>query len=180
MSVRRTKILRDLLVNKSRSLLVILAVAVGVAAFGLMITGRVVLEENLQDGYSGTQPAHTILSVSPFREGLLKHVQALDYILAAQARRVDQARILSGTDTWLSLEIHTLPDFNSASINKLIVEDGSPVPPPADSILLERSLKNIMDVDDSIEVQLLNGDLYTLRVSGFVNDLSHLPSEISF
>ena len=35
MSVRHTKILRDLLVNKSRSLLVILAVAVGVAAFGL-------------------------------------------------------------------------------------------------------------------------------------------------
>ena len=180
MSVRRTKILRDLLVNKSRSLLVILAVAVGVAAFGLMITGRVVLEENLQDGYAGTQPAHTILSVSPFREGLLKHVQALDYVLAAQARRVDQARILSGPNTWLSLEIYTLTDFNSASINKLIVEDGSPVPPPANSILLERSLKNIMDVGDSIDVQLLNGELHTLRVSGFVNDLSHLPSEISF
>ncbi|HEY9525886.1 MAG TPA: FtsX-like permease family protein [Anaerolineales bacterium] len=178
--MRRTKILRDLLVNKSRSLLVILAVAVGGAAFGLMITGRVVLEENLQDGYAGTQPAHTILSVSPFREGLLKHVQALDYVLAAQARRVDQARILSGPNTWLSLEIYTLTDFNSASINKLIVEDGSPVPPPANSILLERSLKNIMDVGDSIDVQLLNGELHTLRVSGFVNDLSHLPSEISF
>ena len=52
MNVRRTKILRDLLVNKSRSLLVILAVAVGVAAFGLMITGRVVLDENLRAGYA--------------------------------------------------------------------------------------------------------------------------------
>jgi len=37
-----------------------------------------------------------------------------------------------------------------------------------------------MDVGDSIDVQLLNGELHTLRVSGFVNDLSHLPSEISF
>jgi putative ABC transport system permease protein len=37
-----------------------------------------------------------------------------------------------------------------------------------------------MDVGDRIEVQLLNGDRHTLRVSGFVNDLSHLPSEISF
>ena len=180
MNVRRTKILRDLLVNKSRSLLVILAVAVGVAAFGLMITGRVVLEENLRDGYTGTQPAHTILSVSPFQEGLLKHVQALDYVLAAQARRVDQARILSGPDTWLSLQIDTLPDFNSALINKLSVEHGSRLPPPANSILLERSLKSIMDIGDSIEVQLLNGEMHTLQVSGFVNDLSHLPSEISF
>ena len=180
MNVRRTKILRDLLVNKSRSLLVILAVAVGVAAFGLMITGRVVLEENLQNGYALTQPAHTVLALSLFQEGLLKHVQALDYVSAAQARRVDQARLLSGPDTWLSLEINTLPDFNSVSINELIAEDGSRLPPPANSILLERSLKNIMDVGDSIEVQLLNGDRHTLSVSGFVNDLSHLPSEISF
>lgn len=180
MSVRRTKILRDLLVNKSRSLLVILAVAVGVAAFGLMITGRVVLEENLRNGYAGTQPAHTILSLSHFDKGLLKHVQALDYVRFVNARRTDQARILSGPNTWLSLQIDTLPDFNSALINKLIVEDVSRLPPPANSILLERSLKSIMDVGDSIEVQLLNGELHTLRVSGFVNDLSHLPSEISF
>ena len=180
MNVRRTKILRDLLVNKSRSLLVILAVAVGVAAFGLMITGRVVLEENLLDGYAWTHPAHTILSLSPFDKGLLKHVQALDYVLSADARRVDQARVLSGTDTWLSLQIDTLPDFHSASVNKLIEEGGASIPPPANSILLERSLKNIMDVGDSIQVQLLNGEMHTLRVSGFVNDLSHLPSEISY
>ena len=180
MNVRRTKILRDLLVNKSRSLLVILAVAVGVAAFGLMITGRVVLEENLRDGYAGTQPAHTTLSLSPFDKSLLKHVQALDYVLFVDARRVDQARVLSGADTWLSLQIDTLPDFPSASINKLTVEEGASLPPPANSILIERSLKNIMDVGDSIEMQLLNGERHTLQVSGFVNDLSHLPSEISY
>ena len=180
MNVRRMKILRDLLANTSRSLLVILAVAVGVAAFGLMITGRVVLEENLRDGYAGTQPAHTILSLSPFENSLLKHVQALDYVLLVDARRADQARVLSGADTWLSLQIDTLPDFHSASINKLISEEGASLPPAANSILLERSLKNIMDVGDSIQVQLLNGQMHTLRVSGFVNDLSHLPSEISY
>src|SRR5919205_397475 len=90
MSVRRTKILRDLLVNKSRSLLVVLAVAVGVAAFGLMITGRVVLDENLRDEYAGTEPAHAIVSLSSFDDSLLKHVRSLDYVLLAQARRVDQ------------------------------------------------------------------------------------------
>ena len=37
MNVRHTKVLRDLLVNKSRSILVILAVAVGVAVGGITI-----------------------------------------------------------------------------------------------------------------------------------------------
>jgi len=179
MNVRHTKVLRDLLVNKSRSLLVILAVAVGVAAFGLMITGRVVLDENLRAGYASTQPANTILSLSPFDDPLLRHVQSLEYVRSAQARKVDQARILSGPDTWLSFEIQTLPDFKSATINKLTLEGNANWPPPVNTVLLERSLQNIMNVGDSIKVQLLNGDVHTLTVSGFVNDLSHLPSEIS-
>ena len=179
MSVRRTKIIRDLLANKSRSLLVILAVAVGVAAFGLMITGRVVLEENLKDGYAGTQPSHTILSLSPFDDSLLKHVQRFENVLSLHASRVDQARVLSRPDIWLSFELHTIPDFDSISINKLIPEGDAQLPPPVYTILLERSLQNIMDVGSRIQLQLLNGDIYTLTVSGFVNDLSHLPSEIS-
>jgi putative ABC transport system permease protein len=179
MNVRRTKVLRDLLVNKSRSLLVILAIAVGVAAFGLMITGRVVLDDNLRAGYASTQPAQTTLSLSPFDDDLLKHVQSLNYVRSVQARKMDQARILSGPDTWLSFEINTLSDFDSISINKLRLDSNTPLPPSLNTILLERSLKNIMNVGDSIKIQLLNGDVYALTVSGFVNDLSHLPSEIS-
>ena len=179
MSVRSTKILRDLLVNKSRSLLVILAVAVGVAAFGLMITGRVVLEENLRDGFAATQPAHTTLSLSSFDDDLLDFVRKMDPVFSAQARRVDQARIQSSPYTWLSFEIHTLPDFNSTAINKLTFDGDVNLPPVVNTILLERSLKNIMQVGQAVKLQLLNGDVHTLTVGGFVNDLSHLPSEIS-
>ena len=179
MSVRRAKIFRDLLVNKSRSLLIVLAVAVGVAAFGLMITGRIVLEENLRDVYSGTSPAHTTLTISPFDEELLDFVRSQNSVSLAQAQRVDRARILSGAGTWLSFEIHSISDFDSISINKLSLEADSTLPSLNGSILLERSLKNIMDIGDSIEIELLNGDKETLQVSGFVNDLSYLPSEIS-
>jgi putative ABC transport system permease protein len=177
MSVRRAKILRDLMVNKSRSLLIILAVAIGVAAFGLMISGRIVLEKNLRDVYAATNPAHATLSLSPFDDDLLKFVQLMNTVSSAQAERADQARIFSSTDGWLSFEIHSLPD--SASINKLTLEENASYPPPLNSILLERSLKNIMPVGDEIQIELLNGDVHSLRVAGFVNDLSHLPSEIT-
>jgi putative ABC transport system permease protein len=177
MSVRRTKIIRDLLANKSRSLLIILAVAIGVAAFGLMITGRIVLHDNLRDGYAAANPAHTMLSLSSFDDDLLKFVQSIDTVSAAQAERVDQARILSAPDAWLSFEMHSLPE--SSLINKLRLEENAAHPPPVNEILLERSLKNIMPVGESVQIELLNGDVHSLRVAGFVNDLSHLPSEIS-
>jgi putative ABC transport system permease protein len=179
MSVRRAKILRDLLVNKSRSLLIVLAVAIGVAAFGLMITGRIVLEENLRTVYADSAPAQATLTLSSFDDDLLKFVRSMDSVSIAYARRVDQARILSKPDTWLSFEIHSIPDFDFISVNKLTLEKGVITPPPVDSILLERSLKNVMQVGDQIQLQLLNGDIHSLKVAGFVNDLSHLPSEIS-
>ncbi|MFN8410863.1 MAG: FtsX-like permease family protein [Anaerolineales bacterium] len=179
MSVRRSKILRDLLVNKSRSLLIVLAVAVGVAAFGLMITGRIVLEENLRDVYAGTKPAHTTLTLSSFDKDLLKIVRAKEDVEIAQPSRVDQARIQSASDSWLGFEIHTLPvsDFNS--LNKITLNGQVFSSPPLNHIFIERSLKNIMQVGDTVKLELLNGDVYTLTVDGFVNDLSHLPSEIT-
>jgi putative ABC transport system permease protein len=179
MNVRGMKILRDLWVNKARSMLIVLAVAVGVAAFGLMITGRIVLEENLRDVYAATNPAHTTLVLSPFDDDLLEFVQRMDSVSAAQTGRVDRARIRSGPDTWLSFEIHTRPELNALAVNKLTVEENTTFPPPVNSILLERSLKNIMDVGDTVKVELLNGDVHTLTVAGFVNDLSRLPSEIT-
>lgn len=178
MSVQTQKILRDLWMNKSRSLLIIIAVAVGVAAFGLMFSGRIVLEEGLSAVYGATNPAHTILSMSPFDDALLKHVRAQYEVASADAWRTDLARLQSGPDTWLSFEIQTLPDFNSININKLTA-DRPLTAPPLNSILLERSLKNIMTVGDTITIELLNGDKYILTVAGFVNDLSRLPSEIS-
>ena len=104
MSVRRTKILRDLLVNKSRSLLVILAVAVGVAAFGLMITGRIVLEENLHTVYADTQPAQASLSLAPFEADLLEHVQEQDEYDLNKIYEILEKQILplyyEDKDTW--------------------------------------------------------------------------------
>lgn len=179
MSVRGAKVFRDLLSSKSRSLLVILAVAVGVAAFGLMLTGRIVLEQNLREGYAATNPAQVVLTLAPFDSHALTYVRERDYVAAAQAERVDLARIPAGPDNWLTFEIHTLPAFDSMSINRLTMEDGALVTPPLNSMLIERSLKNVVDVGDTLTVELLSGDKYTLIVAGFVNDLSRLPSEIS-
>ena len=178
MSVRAKKIFRDLTVNKARSLLIILAVAIGVAAFGLMLTGRIVLEENLRDGYAATKPAQTILTLSAFDDDLLNSIHELDYVEESFAFRLDSARLQSSGDVWLSMEIYTLPEFDSIPLNKLNSEDELTTP-PLNSIYLERSLNNVMQVGDSITVELLSGDLHTLKVAGFVNDLSRLPSEIS-
>ncbi|MEW5940322.1 MAG: FtsX-like permease family protein [Chloroflexota bacterium] len=181
MNVRGRKVARDLLASKSRSLLVVLAVAVGVAAFGLMLTGRIVLEQNLRDGYAATNPAQASLSFESFDATALKYVRERDYVAAAEAERIDLARTRGGGegDTWLGFEIHTLSEFNSLTINRLTMEGGTLTAPALHSILIEGSLRNLVEVGSTLTIELLNGKSYTLTVAGFVNDLSRLPSDIS-
>ena len=175
MSVRTTKILRDLWVNKARSLLIVLAVTVGVAAFGLMISGSIVLEQNLDDGYAATNPAHTILTLPAFDDALVSKVRGLSYVQDAQARRLTRARLETAPGKWLSLDLATVPDFQAISINRLTPVIGA----PPGSILLEQSLQSKANLGDQIKLQLLNGDEHTLKLAGFVNDLSSLPAGIS-
>lgn len=178
MNVRTKKILRDVWLNKARSVLIILAVAIGVAAFGLMLTGRMVLEENLHDVYAHTNPAHVTINLSPFDDELLTLLSESNSIDSLQALRVDSARVQSDENHWLSFEIRTISDFDSIVVNTLTSENEIKTP-SLNTIYLEQSLKNVIPIDHEITIELLNGDLHTLKVAGFVNDLSNLPSEIS-
>lgn len=99
-------------------------------------------------------------------------------IAIAHASRVDSARIQDGSGNWLAFEVQTIQNFSTMELNKLTTE-GSFSAPDVNSILIERSLNNVMQVGGTIMVELLNGDQHKLTVAGFVNDLSRLPSEIS-
>src|SRR5258708_2781853 len=180
-SIRTTKILRDLWLNKSRTLLVVLSIAVGVAAFGLMITGRIVLQQNLADEFVASNPAHSVLVVSPFDDKLIDTVKAFPEVQSVEARHLMQAKIETTPDHWLALEIHGIPDFNQLTINRIKPQPGGTYPPPAGQILLERSAAQVFDVSigQTVRVQTLDGSQHELVVAGFVNDLSRQPSDIS-
>src|SRR5690349_7407083 len=117
--IRHTKLLRDLWLNKSRTLLVVLSISVGVAAFGLMITGRIVLEQNLTDEYARSHPAQSVLSVSPFDDDLLETVRRQPAVQNAEGRHVMQANLQLDANQWVSMEIHGIPNFGEITINRI-------------------------------------------------------------
>src|SRR5258706_12792636 len=181
MNMRRTKIFRDLWANKSRTLLVILSIAVGVAAFGLMITGRIVLERNLAAEFAASTPAHSVLVVSPFGDELLDKVRTLPDVQTAEGRHVMQARIEITPDHWLSLDLHGIENFSNITVSQLKRIDGGSLPPPLGAILLERSIADVakISVGQKVRIQTLDGKTSEVEVAGFVNDLASQPTPIS-
>jgi len=178
MKTLRLKTWRDLWLFKARTTLVVLAIAVGAAASGVAVTSLIVLRRDLREGYQATNPAHAILSTSPFDAALAAQVAELPGVAAAEARRLDAARLLpeAGGDSH-PLWLYTLPD--APTVGRLTPQDGAPLPPPG-TILLERSVHAVLalDVGDVVAVRLSDGDTFRLTVAGFVHDMAVPPTTV--
>jgi hypothetical protein len=64
---RWAKVARDLATYKTRSLLVVLSIAVGVFAIGVIAGTEHIIDSQFNGAYLASKPAHATLSVSPFR-----------------------------------------------------------------------------------------------------------------
>ena len=170
---------RDLWLFKARTTLVVLAIAVGAAASGVAVTSLIVLRRDLREGYRATNPAHAILSTSPFDAALAAQVAQRPGVAAAEARRLDAARLLpaAGAESH-PLWLYTLPGV--PTVGRLSPQDGAPLPPPPGTILLERSARAVLslDVGDAVTVRLSDGDTFRLTVAGFVHDMAVPPTTV--
>ena len=173
------KTLRDLWLYKARSVLVILAIAVGTAAAGVATTSFIVLRGDLRDGYRGTNPAHAILDTTPIDETIAKRISDLPEVAEARARRQTAARLMLPDGEERFLQLWTLPDFD-ATVGALYRQPGAVVPPPEGTVLLERSAAPVLGIaqGDTVTLRLIDGDTVHLTVAGFVNDLAVAPTTV--
>jgi putative ABC transport system permease protein len=178
--VRRTKVLREIWLFKARTMLVVLVIAIGVGAFGLMRLGRAVLERDMQGGFAVTEPAHAILSIAPFSQPLVQRVARMPGVAAAEGRRTITGQLAAAPGTWVALELQAALEWGSLTISRVLPEPGSPAQPPKDAILLERTSAHQfgLGVGQSVLVRLPGDQEYTLTVAGLVNDQAITPSNI--
>ena len=57
MKLRWRKVWRDLWANKTRTILVLLSIAVGVTAIGMVMGAQIIVDESLPAAYAAVNPA---------------------------------------------------------------------------------------------------------------------------
>src|SRR5579859_3084011 len=117
---RWIKILNDLWMHKSRTVIVIMAIAIGVTGVGMVATSQIILLENYVDQYQKSNPADATVNMSPFGEYMLRHVRELPEVSAADARYVQNTRIALDANNELPLTLQAIPDFNAISIDRVV------------------------------------------------------------
>ncbi|MBV7339134.1 ABC transporter permease [Chloroflexi bacterium TSY] len=176
---RWRKVLRDLSYNKTRSLLVILAICVGVFSVGMITSSGIILDREMTARYMDVNPASAELTLSDFGDDFLNTVRRIEGVGEAAARQFVTVRVRTGPDEWESLELIALSDYEEMHIDQLTPESGT-WPPPDHTVVIERAAMELIEaeVDDTLLIETSDNRQRELRVAGTVHDITLFPANL--
>ncbi len=182
---RWRKVLRDLWLNRTRTFLVVLSIAVGVAAIGMVAGSQVALTTDLQTTYAQVNPASAnIFLLTTFDEDLVETIRSLDEVEEAEGRRYVFVRFRGEGDEWFNLQLTAVPDFNDMRLNKIWPQEGA-WPPPEGTVLIERASfqpqlgLGDVGIGDTLLVEPPDGRVRQLTISGTAHDLNQFPAALA-
>ncbi len=192
-SPRWRKVLRDLTSNRTRTLLVIASIAVGIFAVGTVQQLQAVILSELQAVYNRSNAAQATIFAGNLDSDLLESVRKMPEVAAAEGRNSLGVSVETSPGVWQSMSITAIEDFQANAI--ALIEplyDSRRHPdfgaaatawPVKDEIVLERSaldsdtaLPADLRLGDTLNLETEEGKARSLRVSGLVYDANSFPT----
>jgi putative ABC transport system permease protein len=170
---RTQKIFSDLWGNRSRSLLVLASMVVGLFAIGVVTTIYVIGPQDMQVSYAATNPANLAVMTTPFDRCLVEHIQGLPGMRQVEGVRTFGTRLETQPGEWTAIEMKAIKDPARMQINQLRLVDG--VWPPGDRQIVIDQYKlddTHARLGDLITLELPSGKTRQLELVGVVQDLS--------
>ncbi|KAA3659862.1 MAG: ABC transporter permease, partial [Chloroflexi bacterium] len=177
---RWRKVLRDLWGNKIRTFLVVLSIAVGVFAIGMINGTQTLLDEDLSQAYSATDPASAQLFVSGFDAELMNTVRRIDGVGEADARRTFDVQVQVGPDEWRTMNIIVFSDAEDVRTHLVDPWEGE-WPPPDRGIVIERASLPYTnaEIGDMLTIEAGDGRLRQLPITGTAHDIFTNPVQFT-
>ncbi|HEX3895172.1 MAG TPA: ABC transporter permease [Rudaea sp.] len=172
---RGKKILRDVWLYKSRTLLVAAAVAIGMIGAGALLDTWALVQRVTVQTYLASHPVSATLRVESFDDALLAQVRAMPDVAAARARRVVGAYVESG-GTQVGAELFALQDWQAHDIGALKTERGT-WPPRDGQIVIENSALEFSGaaLNETLTLQVGKNPPRALPVVGVARDVGLPP-----
>jgi putative ABC transport system permease protein len=174
---RWRKVRGDAAEQRGRLIMMLIAMAVGIFALGLIATAYAILGRELDAGYLATNPPAALLDVEPLDDAAVAGVRGRPGVVWAEAGSRVWGRIEVGPQEWLPLLLNVRPSFALQRIGKLELEQGQ-WPADGEGIVLERTAVGLANsgVGREVMVQSPSGSALRLAVTGIVHDPSLPPA----
>ncbi|HMD90828.1 MAG TPA: FtsX-like permease family protein [Anaerolineaceae bacterium] len=167
------KILADLLSNKIRSILVVVSIAVGVFAVGMIAGAYYIIPNDMNSSYAASNPANIDLNTDPFNKDMLTAIDNTHGVQQAQGLQTVAVRLNTGPDQWTSLDLIALSDFAPQRINAQLHLSGAEIP-AKDQVILEKKIADKYNIKtgDELQIKLNDGTDRVLPVAGISQDVT--------
>jgi len=176
---RWRKVLRDIWVNRARTILIVLTIAAGVFAVGTIGAAAFTMNYQYPAQYQAIRPAHLIFTTSLFETDLAHSIESMPGVADAEARCRLDVRLLvdEASDTWRDLQIYDIVDFDDQRVDKILPVSGD-WPPSDHTLLMDRGSLEYLGLKEgqSITIKTPLGKKRTLVISGVAHDLYHMPA----
>jgi putative ABC transport system permease protein len=179
MSAYRQKVILDFWQERTRTVFVVLAIAIGISAFSAVLASYAILTRELDNGYIETNPASATLRTDKLDDETVAIIAASKGVSDAEARRTVTGRIKVGPIEWRNLTLFVVKDFGNIRISTLKPQQGA-WPPSTGEILIERDAVQVARarIGDSVIVKTARGNERTLRFSGSVKDVGQAQARM--
>ncbi len=168
---RWQKVFADLWGNKTRSLLVIASIAVGLYAVGIISSINEIIVQDMKNGYIVLNPANLHIFIAAFDDTLVDKVRELPDVGKVEGRRTMTLRYRNKNGEWDRLALQAIPEIDEMSINMIKPLEGA-WPPDYREIAIDSSDRKDVaaGLGDMIEIQLPSGKSREVRLTGIVHD----------
>ena len=170
------KALADVLSGGARSILVILALALGIWGLGSVLVSYGILNRDIRTNFLSTRPAHAVVKLAVPASVDLSELRARSSVESADYRDFALLRIEVGKDEWIPLWLFGVGDFSDLPVAKFFPQEG-PFVPRRGSIVIERDGTRISSLRSGSIAKIRSGTRnLEVPVDGVVFDPAQAPA----
>lgn len=172
------KLVRDLWLTRSRAIIMVGSIAVGLLAFNSLVGAYSILTREVVRNYTDSKPAWIILEMDEVSEQTLSYAREQEDIAAASRR----AQIRGRFSTQQNEEkrrafFFVLDDFRKMELAKIFPQAGA-FPPDAGTVVIERSAVPVVGggIGTVLDVELPGAAPTRVEISGIVHEPALAPA----
>ncbi|QPC81302.1 FtsX-like permease family protein [Phototrophicus methaneseepsis] len=179
LSPRWRKVFRDLWDNKSRTMLVVLSIAIGVFAFGSLFIARYVSNNDLDDTLAYTNVNDITFTIPGFDDDLVRWAARQPGVTGSEAVTISNTTLIGKDGKSFGMSLTAYADYENIVINRISPEEGA-WPLKTGELYVERTFADNLgfSIGDEVTLDMPDGRRETLIYGGTVYDFSIRPGGI--
>jgi len=176
MRIQLKKSLAELWLNPGRSVLVVLALCIGLWGIGSNMVSFFILQNDLNENFIRAKPFHVVLKSKDFAKLDLDTLKQRPEIEDAEFRELSYQRIEVLPDQWIPLWLMAVDNFNDMRIAQIYSEEGNRVPDTG-TMLIERNGQLVSNLRLGSKANVRAGsENFRVPISGIVFDPAQAPA----